>query len=163
MSVDLAGPPPRMCRHAFHSDVGILGCSVPRIRARKVNRLCPFAVCVALVGTAGIQQDIEAAAREEAAAAERAHRALEASLRDLTIGVRLKEELIRTLAHNSSEAEAAAAKYSARVQSLQTEVDALKQALVEQVPCRTPLLPETVVYCHALYFVRCSVCVRFTL
>ena len=37
-----------------------------------MNRLCPFAVCVALVGTAGIQQDIEAAAREEAAAAEEA-------------------------------------------------------------------------------------------
>ena len=47
----------------------------------------------------------------EASASEAARRSTEASLRDLTIGVRLKEELIKTLAHSTVEAEQAVAKW----------------------------------------------------
>ena len=73
---------------------------------------------------------------------DRQRHALEAALRDVTIGLRLKEELIRTLAHTNAEAEAAAAKYSARVAALQDEVDSLKQALVEQVYLQCHMLPD---------------------
>jgi hypothetical protein len=46
----------------------------------------------------------------EASAADAARRNADAALRDLTIGVRLKEELIKTLAHSAVEAEQAVAK-----------------------------------------------------
>jgi hypothetical protein len=46
----------------------------------------------------------------EASATDAARRNADAALRDLTIGVRLKEELIKTLAHSAVEAEQAVAK-----------------------------------------------------
>jgi hypothetical protein len=57
------------------------------------------------------QEELEARMAAEASASEAARRSTEASLRDLTIGVRLKEELIKTLAHSTVEAEQAVAKW----------------------------------------------------
>ena len=105
---------PRLFRaHGVRGNGEVSGASVcarpdPYVRLRCRS---PRVDCVhRVVYISPRQHELEAQMAAEASAADAARRNADAALRDLTIGVRLKEELIKTLAHSAVEAEQAVAK-----------------------------------------------------
>jgi len=67
---------------------------------------------------ASLEEELKRTERDHA----RARQALQGTLRELTLAIRQKEELIRTLIQSESEAAAAAQAFESRVQHLEAEV-----------------------------------------
>ena len=96
-------------------------------RAEEANRALEESYHQVEQDKSRLESDLQNTEREHA----RAKRTMQTNLRDLTLAIRQKEELIRTLAHSENEAALAAQAFEERVHRLEREVVAYRDTVAK--------------------------------